>query len=274
MDEADAGWRGSRVLVTGGTEFLGAAVVERLVAAGAEVVGLVRDRAGAGALARHRLVGRVHILHGRTDDLFRIHSALAVHDVNRAFHFPPASAEMQDRGLITVLEAVRKYDPRIPVVFPRFGSAASLIASPVPLGVARFDELFGPDPEGRSTVATIANALIGGTRTFSFDASARDFVHVNDAARACLLLGQAVAKHPMPHIREARFRSGWKLTDREMHSAIREVLDGRTPMIPFTSSPANPFEWSPQCEFGPALAEAVDGCRVPSRREPRLRAAA
>ncbi|MFO0804776.1 MAG: NAD-dependent epimerase/dehydratase family protein [Gemmataceae bacterium] len=273
MDEADAGWRGLRVLVTGGTGFLGAAVVERLVGAGAEVVGLVRDRATAGVLARHRLAGRVHILHGRTDDLFRVHSALAVHEVQRVLHFPPATADAQDRGLITVLEAVRKYDARIPVVFPRFGSAASLIASPVPLGVARFDELFGPGDEERGTVATLAQALLEGTRTFAFDSTSRDYVPVADAALACLMLANAVATHPVAHIREARFRTGWTFTDREMHSAIREVLDGRIPSIPFLSVPPNPLGWSPQREFGPALAEAVEGIRVPIRPQ-RLRAAA
>jgi len=138
MPQADDRWRGRRVLITGGAGFFGRAVVELLVEFGAEVVGLVRSRTSAAAFARHQLAGKIHIIHGRTEDLFRVHSALAVHDVQAVFHFAAAEPIGQDRGTTTLLEAVRRFNPRLPVVVAQPADAASIILSPVPLGAARF----------------------------------------------------------------------------------------------------------------------------------------
>lgn len=275
MDEAAAGWRGQRVLVTGGSGFLGAAVVELLLEHGTEVIGLVRDRAAAATFARHHLAGHVRILNGRTDDFFRVHSALAIHDVQRVLHFPPSESAASDRGITTILEAVRKFDPRVPVVFPRSGSAASLITSPVPLGIARFDELFGPDAEAHGTVAGAIACLMAHERPVPRDRAPRDFVHVRDAARACLLLAEAVAKHPVPHVREANFRSGWLFGERELFTAIREALAGRPPLVPFISLPTNPLDWAPSLNFGEAIADTVEWYRGrPVVRPERARVAA
>src|SRR5438270_13763563 len=86
MDDAEHLWSGRRVLVTGCTGFLGGWTVRELLARGAEVVGLVRDRAAAGRFARHGLAGRVYPTHGRVEDTFRLHSTLAVHEVSAVFH--------------------------------------------------------------------------------------------------------------------------------------------------------------------------------------------
>jgi nucleoside-diphosphate-sugar epimerase len=277
MDDAVSGWRGQRVMVAGGCRFLGTAVVELLLSHGAEVIGLVGDRAAASAFARYRLAGRVHIIHGRTDDLFRIHSALAVHEVQAVFHFPSAESTSTDRGMITVLEAVRKYDPRVPVVVSRSALAASLITSPVPLGIARFGELFGPDPAARGTVAATIADLLANQLTLLSERGTPDYVHVADAARACLSLAEAVAKRPVPHVHEALFRTGWELAERELSSAIREVLAGRHPFVPFLHPAANPLEWSPRLNFSDALADTVAWYRETSRpcvRPERTRAAA
>src|SRR5439155_12013949 len=143
MSDAAFPWRGRRVLVTGCTGLLGGAVVQELLAHGAVVVGLVRDRAAADSFARHRLTGRIHVVHGRVEDAFRIHSALAVYEVQSIFHLAGTDPDRLDRGTATVLDAVRRYDARVPVVMARPSGASPLAIPPGVLGVARFGELFG-----------------------------------------------------------------------------------------------------------------------------------
>ena len=100
MDDADQPWSGRRVLVTGCTGFLGGWTVRDLLARGAAVVGLVRDRAAAGRFARHGLAGRVYPVHGRIENTFRLHSSLAVHEVSAVFHL---AADPTGHGAETVL---------------------------------------------------------------------------------------------------------------------------------------------------------------------------
>lgn len=240
MHEASSCWRGRRVLVTGCTGLLGGAVVEELLAGGAHVVGLVRHRAAAAALARHQLAGRVHIVHGRTEDLFRIHSALAIHEAHAVFHLAACEPLETDPGSAAVFEAVRRFDPRIPTVVARRSDSPPLVESAIPLGVARFGELFG----GRETKPSQ-------TPTVSLD-SPRDFVHVRDAARACLLLAEAVAGRPIPHVNTVEFRTGWVLTGRALAAAHREG-----PSLAFPACPENPLGWSPALNFSEAIADTV-----------------
>src|SRR6185312_12270322 len=130
MSEPSSRWRGRRVLVTGCTGFLGGAVVEELLARGSQVIGLVRDRGSAAVLARHQLAGRVRIVHGRCEDLFRIHSALAIHEAHAVFHLAACEPLDTDGGTATVLEAIRRFDPRIPMVVARRPDALALADSP------------------------------------------------------------------------------------------------------------------------------------------------
>jgi nucleoside-diphosphate-sugar epimerase len=245
-------WTGRRVFITGATGLLGTAVVEELLARGAEVVGLMRDRVATASFARHRLAGRIHIIHGRPDDLFRVHSALALHEVQTVFQLDGDNA-----AGATLLDAVRRFDPRVPVVCSRPGWTPTVVASPVPLGLARFEEVFGPEPAPRGGVGAMILAQLHGDRTIPADRGSRDLVHVRDAARACLQLAEAVGTQPTAHVLEANFRSGWSFSDRELHLAIREVLAGRTPLLPFAESPANPLSWSPELNFAEALADTV-----------------
>lgn len=261
MDEPTSPWRGRRVLVTGCTGFLGGAVVRELLARGAVVVGLVRDRAAGDAFTRHQLAGRAHVVRGRTEDLFRVHSALAVHEAGAVFHL--AANDLADRGTATVLEAVRRYDPRVPVVTARPAGAAPVADCPVALGVARFGELFGGGDRNPDRVvpATIHTVLTGGRVVPTGDTPARDFVHVADAARACVLLAEAVGVRGGPHVRDEEFRSGWAFTGRGMAAAVRDVLAGRDLLPIPTELPANPMGWSPSLKFTVALAETIDWYR-------------
>jgi nucleoside-diphosphate-sugar epimerase len=268
MDRSTSLWNGQRVFVTGCTGFLGTAVVEELLASGAEVIGLVRNRASAALLARHQLAGRVHIVHGKSDNLFRMHSAMAVYEVQAVFHLTSPDPSGFDRDTVTALDAVRRYDPRIPIVMARPTGMAPLTTSPVPLGIARFGELFGGDRKTSRFVPATVLAQLNGERLPLAERGPRDYVHVRDAARACLLLAEAVAGHPTPHVQEATFRSGWMLTDREMSSALREACSGRAAQLDYLPPANNPVNWSPGLNFAEAIADTMDWYRGFSHSKP------
>lgn len=276
MNDTSSPWHARRVLVTGCTGFLGTAVVRELLSRGAEVVGLVRDRAAAAEFTRHRLVGKVHVVHGRAEDLFRVHSALAVHEVRAVFNLIPADA---DRATATVLDATRRFDSRVPVVLARPDGAAFTPPAGQPVGVARFGALFGPgdrDP-GRIIPGTIAALLTGERGGFTIEGPPRDFAPVRDAARACVLLAERILSESGARVAEHAFRSGWELTDREMANAVLEVFAGRGVLS--ASMPADELGWAPTSSLAEALAETVAWCRDDIRARsfgprPTLRVAA
>jgi nucleoside-diphosphate-sugar epimerase len=257
MNDTSSTWQGRRVLVTGCTGFLGAAVVRELLGRGAEVVGLVRDRAAAAEFTRHRLTGKVHVVNGRAEDLFRVHSALAVHEARAVFDLVPADAA---RATATVLDATRRYDSRVPVVLARPHGTTFAPPAGQPVGVARFGALFGPgDRDTGRVVPATAAALLRGEQGFTIEGPARDFVDVRDAARACVMLAEMLLAEPGARVVEHAFRSGWERTDREMAVAVRDVFAGRG--VLGTSLPADALGWAPAAGLADALAEAVAWCR-------------
>jgi CDP-glucose 4,6-dehydratase len=256
MDDADRHWSGRRVLVTGCTGFLGGWVVRELLARGAGVVGLVRDRAAAGRFARHGLAGRVYPVHGRIEDTFRVHSALAVHEVSAVFHL---AADPTGRGTETVLESVRRYDPRVPVVTARpAASATTLPHVPVPLGVATFGAVFGEgDRHDSRPVPRAIRDLLNGVRVTPEVGEPRDYVYAGDAARACVRLAEVLlGGSEVPPI-TAEFRSGWAMTPGELAVAVRAVFDGRLDDMPRFLPVANPIGWEPAASLADALAETI-----------------
>jgi NAD(P)-dependent dehydrogenase (short-subunit alcohol dehydrogenase family) len=178
MDGDASPWHGRRVLVAGCTGFLGIAVTRELVARGATVIGLVRDRSRAAVIADEIAAGTVRVVHGRVEDAARMHSAMAVHEVSAAFDFTGS-----DRGTTALLGAAALYHPRLPVVTARPANQLRINLDqkpPVPFGVARFGEL-------------------------AADAAA-DGLTVGDAARACLALAEALAADGTS--RDITFRPG------------------------------------------------------------------
>jgi len=264
MAEPTSSWQDRRVLVTGCTGFLGGAVVGELISRGAEVVGLVRDRAGDDEFTRHKLAGRAHVVHGRVEDIFRLHSALAVYEASAVFHLATADPTRPDRGLATVIEAARRYNPRIPVIAAR---PATLVAEasqppvipPVPLGIARFGEVFGGGDRKvyRIVPATIVGLITGDRSPGPAPSPPRDFVPVRDAARACVALAEVVATRPEPHVRDLTFRTGWLCTDREMAEAVREVFAGHPAAVPAVDSLTNPLDWAPTTTLSDALSGTI-----------------
>jgi nucleoside-diphosphate-sugar epimerase len=270
MNPHTSAWRGRRVLVTGCTGFLGGAVTRELLDRGATVVGLVRQRSGGREFAAECDAGRFHVIHGRAEDDARLHSAMAVHEVSAVFHLAGA-------GLSAVLRAAALYHPRVPVVTVRPAEQLRLAADddepPVPLGVARFGELFGPGDRKRSgVVPRTLTALLEG-KPNATAGPARDFVFVRDAARACLSLAEAVGAEARP--RDCTFRSGWEFTESALAALVADVFAGRAVDVPEHDVP-NPFGWQPVTPFAAAIRETIAWYRESVRTrpaEPRRRAA-
>ena len=255
-------WSNRKVLVTGCTGFLGSAVVRELLGRGAEVIGLVRDRAGEALLTRNQLNGRVRVVRGRVEDLFRIHSALAIHEVQTVFHLTGPVGGNQDLGIATVIEAIRRYDPRTPVVTARPTNAPPVHGQPPVLpAVARFGEVFGEgDRRTDRIVPRTIPGLLGmgeGDRAAVRDGRARDYVFVDDAARACVMLSEAVATRPEARIRDVIFASGWEKTDQQLIAMIRDLLASRTVPSLAAETPPHALGWVPQLGFSEALARTI-----------------
>src|SRR6266545_534611 len=221
MAEDNGSWRGRRVLVTGCTGFLGGAVTRELFARGAEVVGLVNERPATDVFGEGQ-AGRVHFIRGRADNVFRLHSAMAVHEITTVFHLAAPDPFGDDRGTQALLQAAKLYSRRVPIVTARPLPQLALAQPEEPqerLSVARFGEVFGPGDRKlfRSVPATAISLLTGDGASLPPEGQARDFVFIRDAARACLRVAEA-ARTNGP--REYAFRSGWLLTDRQMAEAV------------------------------------------------------
>lgn len=240
-------WHGRRVLVTGCAGFLGGAVSRALLDGGAVVVGLVHRTPTD--LHRHP---HFETIRGRAEDTFRVYSALAVHRIDAVFHLAAGPVFAADRVATSVIEAVRRFGPTVPVVtaHPDDGLRLTPAGVPVPLGVARFGEVFGPgDRRPFRTVPAILNGKVpapGGPR---------DFMFLDDAARALLALGESLER--TPHLRDETFRSGWNLTERQLATAVRDVTDHKTALKLVVDPPANPLDWHPSRSFADAMAETL-----------------
>ena len=253
MTNEHSPWRGRRALVTGATGFLGGAVARELLARGAEVVGLVQHRPDGELLAGLRLV------HGRADNVFRLHSAMAVNEVTAVLHLATHDPFGEDRGTSALLQAMRLYSRRVPVVVARPMPALAIARAEEPgegrLSVVRFGELFGPgDRKLFRAVPAAAREVLHGEPAFLNDGPAKDFVFVRDAARACLLAAEAAANScPGDHA----FCSGWRFTERQMADAVHAVAVGRVPAVPDSAPVSNPLGWKPSQALAESLAETL-----------------
>jgi nucleoside-diphosphate-sugar epimerase len=257
-------WRGRRVLVTGCTGFLGSALTRELLAAGVDVLGLVRERATVPAALNARFPGRFHTVRGRTEDTFRISSALAIHDIAAVFHLASSDAN-PDRGTASILDAAGLYDPRVPVVMARPNSVNGLrppasMPLRVNLGNARFGEVFGGgDRKALHVVPATITALLAGERPGPIGTSAAtNFVHVADATRALVMAANALAEREGTLPLDVTFRSGWNLTERAMATAVRDVFETGVTNVALQPPPLNPLGWSPTCSLSEALSETIN----------------
>ncbi len=112
-------WAGRPVLVTGGTGLVGSWLTKRLLAAGAEVVLLVKDLDPRCELARSGDLARVAVVYGSLEDFGALQHAVNLYQTECVFHlgaqtlvevahrFPLATFEANVRGTYNLLEVCR-----------------------------------------------------------------------------------------------------------------------------------------------------------------------
>jgi CDP-glucose 4,6-dehydratase len=117
---AEASWRDRRVFVTGATGLLGGWLVQALLARGAHVVGLVRDRVPRSRLVAERVIDRIDVVWGDVTDYLGVERALAEYEIECVFHLaaqaivgianrsPLSTFDTNVRGTWHVLEASRR----------------------------------------------------------------------------------------------------------------------------------------------------------------------
>lgn len=105
-ENLDRSWQGRRILVTGGTGFVGSWLTSRLVALGAEVTTLARGSSPRWALGGLRSAGRVNTVTGSVSDPGLVEQVLREHRIDTCFHLA-AQADIDDanRDPITTLES-------------------------------------------------------------------------------------------------------------------------------------------------------------------------
>lgn len=112
-------WVRRRVFVTGASGLLGSALVEALVAAGAQVTCLVRDWVPDSRLFGEKLVDRVQVVRGELEDLTVLLRSINEYEIDTVFHLgaqtivgtasrsPLSTFEGNIRGTWNLLEACR-----------------------------------------------------------------------------------------------------------------------------------------------------------------------
>ncbi len=211
-------WHRRRVFVTGCTGFLGTWVVRELLARGAEVVGLVRDRVRPSDLFDDRLFRRIAVVRGRVEDRGRLETAFALHGVQTVFHLAApdiALAHPDDptthlaaRWARTVLTAAARAIPSGEVVAPVAPDDATgrtevvsrfVQQSGYTAGLVGLPKLFGGgDRTWSRLVPWTVRALLSGRPVEPPRGDERDepYLYVRDAAQACLEFAESLAGDP------------------------------------------------------------------------------
>jgi CDP-glucose 4,6-dehydratase len=113
-------WLDRPTFVTGGTGFLGAWLVQKLVAAGADVICLVRDWVPQSELVRTRLIKRVKVVYGDVREQNTLERILGEYEIDTVFHLaaqtivtianrnPVSTFESNIAGTWSLLEACRR----------------------------------------------------------------------------------------------------------------------------------------------------------------------
>jgi nucleoside-diphosphate-sugar epimerase len=274
MQGSNSLWFGRRVMVTGCSGFLGAAVTRELLNRQAHVIGFMRDRNAGKLFSSDYGSGQFHIAQGRLDDSARIYTILAIHEVSAIFHLidEPHSEntgysrginrQVDDSGTTAILRAAALLHPRLPVIVARPSAQLRILGDTTgtPNGIARFGELFGPNDRSTWHIIprTIAGLLVG-ERINAQAGASQDYVFVRDAARACLSLAEAFGAGS--ESLDITFRSGWELSDMEMTSYTSDVFYGREPKLRVQEAPANPLGWHPAMSFIDSLSETIEWYR-------------
>jgi CDP-glucose 4,6-dehydratase len=237
-------WQDRSVFVTGATGLVGGWLVQHLLAAGADVVALVRDWVPRSELVAGRLIDRVRVVRGDVRDQETIERALGEYEVSTVFHLaaqtivgvanrnPVSTLDTNIRGTWSVLEACRRSPAVHQIVIASsdkaYGdqkvlpytedaavcgrhpydvskSCADLLAQMyartygLPVCVTRCGNFYGGgDLNWNRIVPGTIRSVIRGERPLirSDGQFTRDYLYVEDGARAYLRLAEQLAANP------------------------------------------------------------------------------
>lgn len=206
-------WLDARVFVTGATGLLGAWLVQRLLAAGADVVCLVRDSVPRAELVATGAIDRCIVVSGDVNNQALLERALGEYEVSTVFHLaaqtvvgvanrnPVATFESNIAGTWSLLEACRR---------------SPLVTSIV---VASSDKAYGDQP----------------ILPYNEDTPLQGR-HPYDVSKSCADLIASSYAHtynvPVSITRCGNFFGGGDLNwNRLVPGVIRDVLRGRSPVL-------------------------------------------
>ena len=237
-------WLDRPVFVTGATGLVGGWLVRQLLAAGADVVCLVRDWVPRSELVASGLIEHVRVVRGDVRDQKTIERALGEHEIATVIHLaaqttvgvanrnPVSTLETNIRGTWTLLEACRRspivqqiviassdkaygdqqglpYTEDAPVLgrnpYDVSKSCADLLAQMyaksyhLPVCVTRCGNFYGGGDLNwnRLVPGTIRSVIRGERPVIRSDGHfTRDYLYVEDGARAYLQLAEQLAARP------------------------------------------------------------------------------
>lgn len=206
-------WRDRPTLVTGGTGLVGSWLVRDLVAAGADVVCLVRDWVPQSEMARARLIDRVKVVRGDIADQALLERALGEYEIDTVFHLaaqtivgianrnPVSTFQANIAGTWALLEACRR-SPRVKAVV-----------------VASSDKAYGDQPK----LPYDENTPLQGRHPYDVSKSCADLIAHSYAHSFGL---------PVAITRCGNFYGGGDLNwNRIIPGTIRSILRGQRPVI-------------------------------------------
>jgi len=251
----DGFWRGRRVLITGCTGLVGAWTTRALVARGAHVVGLVRDRVAGSDLRRGGLIRKIDRVHGRLEDFQFLERVVNEHEIQTVFHLaaqaivgtanrsPLATFEANIRGTYNRLEAARRSGLNPHVVLASSDKAygvskacADMLGRSyfesygLPVCVTRCGNFFGGgDLNWNRLVPGAIRSLLAGEAPVlrSTGRELRDYFYVRDGAMAYIHLAERMAADETIHGRAFNFSANFRMNSLEMIGAICRQLGSR-----------------------------------------------
>jgi CDP-glucose 4,6-dehydratase len=310
-------WSGRVVLLTGATGFLGGALADRLLSAGASVVAVVRRHRPGSRFYAEALDRRVTLEHGDVSDADFMRAVFDRHDLTTVFHTAygaDVNAVLREplecfRGNVQstwlLLDLVRTTKPECTTVVSSSDKAYGTQALPLredkplaplhpyevakasedlvaqsygkvyglPVGVTRCGNFFGSyDLNATRLIPGTLEMLARGERPVlrSDGRSTRDFLYVEDAADAQMLLAEHLSSRPELYGEAFNFSYGLQLevlevVGRVMALAGREdapIIDATTqseiPHLHLSSDKAQQLlGWQPATGFDEGLARTV-----------------
>ncbi len=206
-------WQDRPTLVTGATGLLGGWLVERLLAAGAEVVCLIRDSVPANRLRRDGVLNRVIVVQGDVRDQALLERVLGEYEIDTVMHLaaqtivgvanrnPISTFESNIQGTWAVLDAARR-SPRVRQIVQ-----------------ASSDKAYGPQSELPYT----EDAPLRGAHPYDVSKACADLIARNYAVSFGL---------PVAITRCGNFYGGGDLNwSRIVPGTIRSILRGERPVI-------------------------------------------